>query len=146
MNFFSELILKTLIVVFTHYFLIRNVYLRDFLEGKNICFLFSVDWRFGFYIAFSFLLILTICVFIIQIIKLFHIEDFDLKTKDFIGPIIMAINFITHIVLGLAYGKPYTPIFYSGAGCILTLILSLIYNGLWGWCGIFFSATTPCTI
>jgi hypothetical protein len=73
----------------------------------------------------------------VQLVALFQIEDFDKKSSDKIGTLYFILGMMNNVAIAAAFGKPYTPAYFSIEGLILLLIIGGIWRGLWDWCGLF---------
>ncbi len=80
---------------------------------------------------------------VFQVFKFFEIKDLTQKPSDYIGVLFLVLNFLTNVAVGLGFGKPYTPIIFSGLGALISVGISLKFPGLWEWCALLSSATTP---
>jgi len=68
-----------------------------------------------------------------QIMWLLSIPDIRLKSSDQIGPLYSVLGLLTNLAAVLAYGKPYEPAYFSGGACLLSVLASCKWNGLWEW-------------
>jgi hypothetical protein len=77
----------------------------------------------------------------IQLAALLQVENFDKKSSDKIGPLYVILGVIANVAV--AFGKPYTPVYFLLGALLLSLVIAGNWRGLWEWCGLFFGAATP---
>ncbi len=77
-------------------------------------------------------MILAFSLMVVQSVLLFKIEDWEKKSTDYVGPMFAILSGLTNVAVALGFGKPYTPMYFSGVGLAVSLFVCWKYPGLRG--------------